>query len=474
MKRLLTMLWLLAAAPLAAQTPAAAPPPGAPTQGEGPFHAELRREGTRIGDSCSAFTFKKIADCAIELATDHPLHVAFGTLAPQNGIGFGPALAMHYTPNENWRLNWSADVVGAISGAWRAGGYLKIVRTGVELPTVSTGPATASHVGIHPYPVIDVYAQTISLPKLTYFGLGPSTDRADKAYYGMGEHIIGSSVIYPIAASSIGGLNLSLLGEINYRGVDIRSSEADNLPSIEQVYTEATAPGLTSQPGFGQFGEGVRIKPSLFNGHLQLNYMTRWQQFVASDSGYSFQRWTLDLNHDIPIRGTVTATPPETSNPNDCPRGTVDAGCLPVSRNRYGTLNLRMFMARSDVSDTASVPFYFQPTLGGSDINGNRVLPSYEDYRFRGPNALLFQESIERAIGSTPIGVWIASDQGRVSLEDGDAGAFRATFSAGLTLRAGGFPVVLLSFATGGPEGHHVALTINTSLLGGSSRPSLF
>jgi len=281
-------------------------------------------------------------------------------------------------------------------------------------------------------------------------------------------------VIYPIGTSAIGGLNLSLLGEINYRGVDIRSSDADNLPSIEQVYTEATAPGLTSQPGFGQFGEGVRIKPSLLNGHLQLNYMTRWQQFVAGDSAYSFQRWTLDLNHEIPIRGTVTATPPENFTPNDCPRGTADAGCLPVSRNRYGTLNLRMFMARSDVSDTASVPFYFQPTLGGSDINGNRVLPSYEDYRFRGPNALLFQESIERAIGSTPVGVWIASDQGRVSFEDGDAGAFRATFSAGLTLRAGGFPVVLLSFATGGPEGHHVALTINTSLLGGSSRPSLF
>ena len=250
--------------------------------------------------------------------------------------------------------------------------------------------------------MIDVYAQTISLPKLAYFGLGPSSDRAGKSYYGMGEHIIGSSVIYPIATSAIGGLNLSLLGEINYRGVDIRSSDADNLPSIEQVYTEATAPGLTSQPGFGQFGEGVRIKPSLLNGHLQLNYMTRWQQFVAGDSAYSFQRWTLDLNHEIPIRGTVTATPPENFNPNDCPRGTADAGCLPVSRNRYGTLNLRMFMARSDVSDTASVPFYFQPTLGGSDINGNRVLPSYEDYRFRGPNALLFQESIERAIGSTP------------------------------------------------------------------------
>ena len=468
MKRLVTILWLLAAASLAAQTPAAAP------QGESAFHAELRREGNRVRESCSAFTLKKISDCAIELATDHPLHVTFGTLAPQNGIGFGPALAMHYTPNENWRLNWSADVVGAISGAWRAGGYLKIVRTGVELPTVSSGPAASSHAGIHAYPVIDVYAQTISLPKLAYFGLGPSSDRAGKAYYGMGEHIIGSSVIYPIGASSIGGLNLSLLGEINYRGVDIRASDADNLPSIEQVYTEATAPGLTSQPGFAQFGEGVRIKPSLaerpsaaeLHDEVPAVRRRRFGLFVPALDARSESR------DSAPRHGDRRAA--RNCQPQRLParhRGCgLPAGVAQSQRHHQ----LRMFLARSDVSDTASVPFYFQPTLGGSDINGNRVLPSYEDYRFRGPHVLLFQESIERAIGSTPSACGSPRTRAGCPYEDGDAGAFRATFSAGLTLRAGGFPVVLLSFATGGPEGHHVAMTINTSLLGGSSRPSLF
>lgn len=181
MKRLATILWLMAAAPLAAQTPA--PAPLSAPQEESAFHAELRREGASIREKCSAFSFKKIGDCAIELATDHPLHITFGTLAPQNGIGFGPALTMHYTPNENWRLNWSADVVGAISGAWRAGGYLKIVRTKLDLPT--TGPG-AGGTGDAPQPVIDVYAQTISLPKLAFFGLGPDSDRAAKSYYGSG------------------------------------------------------------------------------------------------------------------------------------------------------------------------------------------------------------------------------------------------------------------------------------------------
>jgi hypothetical protein len=270
---------------------------------------------------------------------------------------------------------------------------------------------------------------------------------------------------------------VSLLGEINKRLVDVRDSHQSGTPSIEELYSEATAPGLTNQPGFAQFGEGVRLKPSLANGRVQLNYLTKFQQFVASDSQYSFRRWTLDLGHEIPVyRNSSRPAPRETNNPNDCSIDLAASECPAVSRNRTGTVNLRFLVSRSGVSDTAVVPFYFQPTLGGSDISGTRMLPSYDDYRFRGPNVLLLQESFEHSLGDWPVGVWIASDQGRVSLQDdnGDAGTFRKTFAAGLTLRAGGFPAVLFSWATGGPEGHHIAITISTSVLGGSSRPLLF
>jgi hypothetical protein len=41
-------------------------------------------------------------------------------------------------------------------------------------------------------------------------------------------------------------------------------------------------------------------------------------------------------------------------------------------------------------------------------------------------------------------------------------------------LRAGGFPQVFLLFAWGGHEGTHVIANVNTALLGGSNRPSLF
>lgn len=79
------------------------------------------------------------------------------------------------------------------------------------------------------------------------------------------------------------------------------------MPAIETLYNDATAPGLSHQPGFIQFTEGVRIKPSI--GDLfQLNYLATFQQFVApSDSSNSFLRWTVDLNHTLSLYRTQNA-----------------------------------------------------------------------------------------------------------------------------------------------------------------------
>jgi hypothetical protein len=123
-----------------------------------------------------------------------------------------------------------------------------------------------------------------------------------------------------------------------------------------------------------------------------------------------------------------------------------------------------------------SVPFYFQPTLGGSDINGNQALGSYQDYRFRAPNIMLVRESFEHSVWNLPIGVAFMADEGKVALKPGGLGGspWLHSFSTGLTLRAGGFPQVYLLFAWGGSEGTHALANVNTSLLGGATRPSLF
>jgi hypothetical protein len=85
------------------------------------------------------------------------------------------------------------------------------------------------------------------------------------------------------------------------------------------------------------------------------------------------------------------------------------------------------------------------------------------------------QENFEHSVWG-PFGVKFTADQGKVALtrSDVDFSDFKHSFAAGLTLRAGAFPMVTLMYAWGGPEGQHTIANMNTSLLGGSARPSLF
>ena len=453
---------------------------------ESPLQAELRREGERVSDACQA-SFKAVPGCAYTLFTDHPLHIAAGSLPPQNGFGLGGAFVWSKN-TKNWRLSWDFDATGAPSGAWRAGGYMKMVHTPhpanggvhVSIPGAADTPTSMTPKGsssfTHPYAVFNLYAQTISLNKLNFFGEGNDTTLAGKSIFGMTQTIVGASVIKPVYEwGAIRGLNLSLLGEINGRFVDIRGNHHESDPSIETLYTDATAPGLSSQPGFVQLSQGFRIKPVI--GNFELNYLGKFQEYFAPSSSHnSFLRWTVDLAHTYYLYGYSQSAPRNTdgNGPNSCAPPGEQCPEIPHSRNLNGSIGVRLLLSESINSSTSAVPFYFQQTLGGSDINSSLALGSYQDYRFRGPNLLLLQESVEHSIWG-PFGAKFIADQGRVSLTRGDLGFshLKHSFAGGLTLRAGGFPMVSLMFAWGGPEGHHNIATMNTSLLGGSARPPL-
>lgn len=452
---------------------------------ESPLHAELRGEGGRVSDACGTLSLKASAGCAYTLFTDHPLHIATGSMSPQNGFGLGAAFVRSKN-TKNWRTSWDVDAVGATSAAWRAGAYIKLVHTphppanpiAVIMPgKTPAGRTTAkpSEAFTHPYTVYDLYAQSVSLNKLNYLGLGNDTPLTGKSLFGMSETIVGASAIKPVYEwAAIRGLHVALVGEINGRFVTIRGEHGQSTPSIETLYTNATAPGLTNQPGFLQLGEGVRIKPVF--GDFELNYLGRFQQFFApSDSRDSFLRWSVDLKHTYFLHGRERSAPPnpDTVGPDSC----AGDSCQPISytRNLEGSIELRVLLSESIYSASSAVPFYFQQTLGGQDIDSALSLGSYQDYRYRAPNLLLFQETLEHSIWG-PLGLKISADQGRVALTRADLGFedFKHSFAAGFTLRAGAFPLISLMYAWGGPEGQHTIASVNTSLLGASARPTLY
>ena len=450
--------------------------------------ADFRRESERMREACGSFSLKVVPSCAYGLFTDHPLHIAAGSLPPQNGFGLGLAFVTEeHTPN--WRFSWDVDAVSAVSvmhapsGSWRAGGYMKLVHTPKEKIQVThpedgaAGGVAVPRLTLHPNTVFNLYAQAISLNKLDFFGLGNTTTLAGESVFGMSETIVGGSVVKPIhELPALRWLNLSVRAEVNGRFVDIRGQHEQPAPSIETLYTDATAPGLSSQPGFVQFGEGLRVRP-MIGDRFQFDYLGKFEQFVApSSSENSFRRWTIDLKHTLYLYGhTGSQRATEAIGPDSCaPTG---GACPPISysRNRNGSISVRLLLSESIAGAGSAVPFYFQQTLGGSDIDGAMALGSYRDYRFRAPSVLVLQETFEHSIWG-PFGVKLMADQGRVALTRDDVGFshLKHSFAGGLTLRAGSFPYVNLMFAWGGPEGHHNIFAMDNMLLGASARPSLY
>ena len=438
---------------------------------ESGLQADFRKEAERFSESCAEF---KAVGCAQLLFTDHPLHIAVGSLAPMNGFGSGIAFTTHYTPNENWRLFWNADAVATPNGSWRAGADMTAVLVRHPKIVVRTGGASGkrSNLALQEMPVFHAYVQGISLNQLGYYGLGQGTARS-LSYFGMTETIAGANVVWPVFKP----LNVSLLGEANGRFFSIRGSESSKAPSIEQVYTNASAPGLLHQPGYAQFGEGIRVRPSFANGYVRLNYTAKLQEWMAGEAGYSFRRLSIDLSHQFPLyRSTRALLPHDFNGPDNCSADPNSQTCPPVSRNLEGSFGFQFLYTSSYTSRGNVVPFYLNPTIGGSDINGVSLLPSYPDYRFRGPDLMVFRGIFEHSIGKLPIGAKFLFDTGRVGLRAGDLGFdhLAHSYAAGITLHAGGLPVVDLLFAWGGKEGTHTLANVSASLLGGTSRPSLY
>jgi len=453
----------------------------APTGHQGQLSAEFALQRRRIAAACAPKP-SSLMTCPIELFTDHPVHLAAGSLAPQNGFAFGPAFVTHRVSDAR-DLSLNADAVRSPGGSWRAGVYFKAVLTPVaETVVVPIDPGAAeppAGLAIHPYPIVDGYVQTTSLRTVFFYGLGPDTTKEDRAAFATHQTVAGARVTYPLFRGRVfKALKLAAMAEVNGRWVDVNDPDgSENVPTVSARHTELTAPGISSQPGFAQFGEGVRIRPALASDRLRFNYAFSLAQFVAvSDSQYSFHRWTANLDQEWSLYRTVLAAASrDTHGPDDCSATLGSSPCPQpsVSRNRYGSIGFQVYASAASAGSSGSVPFYFQQTLGGSDIDGNRRLSAYEDYRFTGPKLFLMRESLEHYIYGI-VGLSLTAEQGTVAAPGAalKLTQLKHSTAAGISVRAGGLPVAYLTWATG-PEGHRFIATVNASLLGGSSRPSL-
>ena len=439
---------------------------------QGYFGSIFSDEGANIRNGCSRTdvtgtksTSKLVTGCLESLFHGNKgLYVSFQNLPPGNGFALGGVFKDSELNLKRWRMNYQVGSQGSLNGSWTAGGLLTMRRSPPESDNQNSQPSVVVVHGPVPQKLPDLgtnqaklllnlNAFHTSLNQVTYFGIGPSTLAIARTFFGFRETVVGANVDYLLK------YGFHLLGEANGRFPSIDGRHGQSSPSIEQVYTETTAPGLTQQPGFLQFGEGVQFAKHVgglgananFGANVDLGYGVNFQQFLApSDSAFSFRRLTIDLTNTIHLLKKFQSK-----------------NVSPAS-GQFGTLQLRGWLSESIAPSGHVVPFYFQPTLGGGDIDRQRTIASFADYRFRAPDALLFRAEYEQPLPKISfLGLVFRADGGKVANRRGDLDLshLRHSFATGISLRAGNFPYVVVMYAWAGGEGTRTFADVNLSAI---------
>ena len=245
---------------------------------------------------------------------------------------------------------------------------------------------------------MNFYGVIKDMPRLDFFGIGPNSREQDRAVYHYREAAVGFDIKRPLTTVlDIGG---------GIEGVFPRIITITNptIRSVERVYSETTAPGISSQPHFlhlGAFAE-LHSKGQLERRKLIYKFFFHVYHEGRNDQ-YSFRRFDADLTNKFPL-----------------------------DRDGKNEFRVRGRLSFSDTSPGQRVPFYLMQTLGGSNIRSVETLRGFRDYRFRDRNLILLQLEYLRNLKG-PLDFIAFYDNGKVAsaVDSFDVGRWRHTYGLG-------------------------------------------
>jgi Omp85 superfamily domain len=264
------------------------------------------------------------------LAPYEGLYLKFGGLTKGGGLGAGPGY-------RNWfwadRAVFNTFVVGSFRNYWSATAEVLFPKLVDERLVV----------GGHGY--------LRYWPRERFYGLGSDSSKADRtSFLREGYEVRGDATYAIVPVVKVGGLAA-------FRHERIGEGHAPGFPSIEEVFTPATAPGLDEQPDYLWSGTFVDIdyrdqrKNTRSGGHFRISY-DLWHDL--DDLGFSYRDLRFEALHAFPIF------------------------------DKKRVFIARLIAESTDSPDGNLVPFFAQPTLGGST-----TLRGFDEFRFRDRNALL-------------------------------------------------------------------------------------
>jgi hypothetical protein len=324
---------------------------------------------------------KRIA-CAVDFFSDTPAHLAAGSVVPGSGFGAGVSILKDFSGGSKYR-ELSGGGVFTTGGFWSAKGQFLFQPFAYDL----------SHNGrrcLGPFCTKDrfnikVYVLHEDLRSMDFFGLGPAAGSSPKFNFGERETTAGISASLPLVEW------MRIVATIE--GLDPRIAPSADPTSVRQNFTEATLPGLTTQPLFMHYDNLVefhKLPEPPYDAIVTAGYSF----YQALDSTrYSFGQFHLAGQATKKLHHNIEHAPGSFAS-HFCPKTAKKAWTCD-----YGEFTFLGGTVLSRTGSGQAEPFYYQPTLGGQNIEGNETLRAYPNYRFRAPDTLLFQAEYSHDFG---------------------------------------------------------------------------
>jgi hypothetical protein len=255
-------------------------------------------------------------------------------------------------------------------------------------------------------------------PQEDFWGIGNESLNDDRVSFGVDyTHVEARAIVRPKPWLQ-GGTRIGRLDGSLGRGTDPR------FPSIEERYTDATAPGLAEQPAFGYaeiFG-AVDYRDQPDNTRDGGFYSLTWREYSDLDfDRYSFRAVDLLAQQFVPI----------------------------FDKKRVFAVQARLQSAAVEEGAGQQVPFYFKPTMGGSTSQRG-----YNDYRFR-DDAVVYFNAEYRWEAFSGLDMALFSDWGTVAPNIGrlKLGQLKNAYGIGFRFNTAKSVLFRVDIGFGGGEG---------------------
>jgi outer membrane protein assembly factor BamA len=324
--------FLAAAAAIAGAQPPGVDSPAAPTRAE-QIESQRRQKAAALQPDAPSR-----AEQALLVVKDKRIleritagiagfRVVVGGLITGSGFALGPEY--HRDDLAGNQLRFRASARGSLEKYW-------LLDTGLDAPRLA---------GDHVF--AGLYSAYRNYPDIDYYGPGPNSAKSGRSSWALEQ----TETQIRAGIQPVRGLRLG--GTARYLAVNVSRGRDERFAPTEDIFTELTTPGIQNQSDFFQGGGFVQFdwRDNPGGPRRGGNYIAEYSSYSDLRLGqYSFSRVDLEAQQYIPFfnqrrviafRGRIQATSPHNGN---------------------------------------RVPFYLQPTLGGSeDLRGFRPFRFYDN-----------------------------------------------------------------------------------------------